>query len=272
MQSNWFESPRHRPFDCGNGPNSALLLHGFMGTPAEMRPLGELLCSMGYRAIGPLLPGFGERVHELPTVSGADWLSAASSGWDAVHAGRGRSILIGFSMGGALAIHLAHRRPPDRLILIAPLWKLLGGSPALRLLPLVKRAVSTVKPFARADLNDPDTRRFFSEAVPDLDLDDPEVQRQLREEVELPTATLDELRRQAGRAAELIADISVPTLILQGLDDTSVRPRDTRELVLRMGRNTRLVELPGDHMLVSPEKDCWDHVKETVIDFIESDL
>ncbi len=271
MHANWFDSDRHRPFDEGSGERSALLIHGFMGTPAEMRPLAKSLRSIGYRSVGPLLPGFGERISELPEVGRSDWLSEASSQWDAVHGNGAPSVLIGFSMGGAIAIHLAHRRPPDRLILVAPLWKLLGGDPKLRLLPLVKRFVSSVKPFAGADLSDPEIRRFFNEAMPDLDLDDPVVQQHLRTEVELPTSTLDELRQMADQSGELIADITVPTLILQGVNDQSVRASDTRELSRRMGRNVRLVELPGDHMLVSSEKETWQFVQETVIDFVRGD-
>jgi pimeloyl-ACP methyl ester carboxylesterase len=50
-----------------------------------------------------------------------------------------RTVLIGYSMTAALALRVAVRRPPDRLILVAPLWRLAGAAWPLgaRLLLLV---------------------------------------------------------------------------------------------------------------------------------------
>lgn len=46
----------------GDAINDAgvLLLHGFTGSPAELRPLGEFLSRQGYAAAAPLLPGMAD--------------------------------------------------------------------------------------------------------------------------------------------------------------------------------------------------------------------
>jgi len=38
-----YNTPEHQPFTLGDGSAVALLIHGFPGTPAEVRPLAEAL-------------------------------------------------------------------------------------------------------------------------------------------------------------------------------------------------------------------------------------
>ena len=46
----------------GNNGKAVLLLHGYTGTTAEMRPLGNHLHSLGYTVLCPRLPGHGTSV------------------------------------------------------------------------------------------------------------------------------------------------------------------------------------------------------------------
>ena len=48
------------PFFLEGGEHAVLLTHGFTGTPAHMRPLGEYLHAQGFTVQGILLPGHGE--------------------------------------------------------------------------------------------------------------------------------------------------------------------------------------------------------------------
>src|SRR5205807_834480 len=48
-----------QPFRIRGGTRGCLLIHGFAGTPPEMRGLGEFLAARGYDVIGPLLAGHG---------------------------------------------------------------------------------------------------------------------------------------------------------------------------------------------------------------------
>ncbi|MBC7194928.1 MAG: hypothetical protein H5U37_04655, partial [Caldisericia bacterium] len=54
---NIFKDPLHEEFFFNSKENFALLVHGFPGTPKEMRDLGELLNQKGYDVKGILLPG-----------------------------------------------------------------------------------------------------------------------------------------------------------------------------------------------------------------------
>jgi esterase/lipase len=71
---NLFQAEDHQPFTWrGNGP-AALLVHGFPGTPAEMRPLAESLHAQGWTTQGVLLPGFGPDFPSLMERHPQEWV------------------------------------------------------------------------------------------------------------------------------------------------------------------------------------------------------
>jgi hypothetical protein len=62
---------------------------------------------------------------------------------------------------------------------------------------------------------------MFEEMAPGANLDDPSVQDRLRRQTALPTRTLDELRRIGVVAGAAARNVTSPTTILQGRDDTT---------------------------------------------------
>jgi len=100
--------PTEGAFALGDGPDACLLLHGLTGSPAEVRPVGEVLAQAGFRAVGPTLPGHGTTPEDLYTVTRADLLAAAQAALLDLRGAR-RIYLCGLSAGALLAIHLAAR-------------------------------------------------------------------------------------------------------------------------------------------------------------------
>jgi pimeloyl-ACP methyl ester carboxylesterase len=173
-------------------------------------------------------------------------------------------------MGGALALRLAAEWPPDRLVLVAPLWRLLGPAwPFGALLPLVQHLVPSIGLLDHGSaLDNPELRQFFARAAPDLDLDRPEVRAELRQHVRLPTAAIAQLWRLAIGSGAAARRVRVPTLILQGQADRVVRPNDTRALVGRLAGRVQLHELAAGHLLLDPTTSAWEHVRELVLSFV----
>ncbi|MBA2595753.1 MAG: alpha/beta fold hydrolase [Chloroflexia bacterium] len=263
MNQVFYADPEHQPFAFPGGSSRALLIHGFLGSPRELRPLARELADAGVTARGVLLPGFGEDISQLKHVRADDWLGAARRAWVETRRDAEHTTLIGFSMGGAVALCLATEAglAPDRLILLAPHWKFADRRTVV--LPIAKYLIREFKPFGRVDFDNPDIRRMFADMAPGADLDDPEVRHQLRDSATIPTHALDELRRIGVSAAKAAPRVSVPTTILQGLQDTTSLPAYTRALAARMGAD--LLEFPGDHLIVDPGKPSWATVRDAIV-------
>lgn len=244
-----FAGTEHRPFvlepDGHNQRGTALLLHGFPGTPAEMRPLGQHLACAGWLVYGPLLPGFGAEINRLGTTYRQVWVRAAQEAGVTLRRRRQPLILAGYSMGAAVALNAAAAIRPDILVLIAPFWR--AGDWRARLIAPLKYFLPEIAPFAQADFRIPELRRFLEEMVPSLDLDDPAVRHTLKTQLVLPTAIMGELLQLGREAFRSAAQINVPTLILQGRRDDVVTPSATRALVEQMGGPVSYHEVPGNH-------------------------
>ncbi len=281
----WFAGPEHASFDLGaDAPRAdasfevgadppragALLLHGFPGTPAELRPLGEALSSAGVRAQAPLLPGFGPAMAHLGDIGAREWLAGAAQAWKDLQERHARTVLVGYSMGGALALRLAASHPPERLILVAPLWRLLGPAwPLGALLPIVERLIPSFGPLDHGSpLDNPELRQFFARAAPELDLERPEVRAELRRRVRLHTATLTQLWQLAIGSGGAARAVHAPTLIVQGKTDRVVRAHDTRDLARRFSGPVQLHELDAGHLVLDSTGPRWPAVRDVILDFV----
>ena len=113
------------------GPPSAeavaavLLIHGFTGSPWEVRPLGEALAARGFHARGIRLPGHGIGPEGMAWVTYRDWEDAADEALQTLSAFK-HVFVAGLSMGALLGMVLAARYPErvKGLALMAPVWKL----------------------------------------------------------------------------------------------------------------------------------------------------
>lgn len=101
-----------------------VLVHGFTGSPFEVRYLGEQICRAGYSVRAPLLPGHGTSLDDLDARVWKDWTEAVERAVDSMRVRFPRVAVVGQSLGGLLALYTAaHRRDvPCVASLAAPLW------------------------------------------------------------------------------------------------------------------------------------------------------
>ncbi len=98
------------PFSLGpDGGPGALLLHGFTGSPFEVRALGQLLHKNGFGVVAPALSGHATDESELAGVRAADYVECAERGYEEARRRFDRVYLLGLSLGGALSLYLSTR-------------------------------------------------------------------------------------------------------------------------------------------------------------------
>ncbi|MEM9774281.1 MAG: alpha/beta fold hydrolase [Chloroflexota bacterium] len=236
-----FADPIHQPFEFGERSSAvgALLLHGFSGTPAEMRHAGQAIANTGIFVKGMLLPGFGSDIENLKHQTDETWLNACRKVWLEFSQQFDCTILVGFSMGGALATVLATETAPDHLILMAPFIRFESRLADIAL-PALQYVKPTISPFEFGDISDPDFRDSLLEMIPDLDLDNSDTINRLKEEMVLPTKVLVCLRRLGRMAKAHGKRVSTKVTILQGKDDTVVLPELTQAFSQRFRAASQL--------------------------------
>jgi carboxylesterase len=265
-----YRDPKHDSFTLPGDRGGALLIHGFPGTPADMRPLAAALNGEGWAIRAPLLPGFGREIATLAEKTVADWTCAVTAEFRALQREHERTLILGHSMGGALALIAAGAHQPDQLILLAPFWKI--EHPLWKLLPALRFVFPSFKPFSlmKIDFDDPEARKGIAGIMPAADLGDPQVQEAVRN-FSIPTNMLYQLRRVGWAGHDAAPEVRARTLVLQGTKDSLVTPELTQTLMNRLPTPVRYVEVNGGHALVEDDKSAWAAVKAAVLDFAAAD-
>ncbi|AKU92293.1 alpha/beta hydrolase [Vulgatibacter incomptus] len=218
------------PFSLGEGDDGVLLLHGFSGSPFELRPLAEALAEGGFRCLCPLLPGHGRDWERLAHVGENEWLAVADEALEGLRAaGCKRLFVVGFSMGGALAIRLASGRGRSiaGLALLAPALSLHGSSQLYRSI-FRQRWATRLWPWVSKGAGDIQDRNVVIPGPP-----------------RIPTSAASTLDRVIRGAHEALPGVETPAIVLWGAHDRVVPRSAARVAAERIGSGpARLVVLP----------------------------
>ncbi|AKQ63170.1 Lipase LipU [Myxococcus hansupus] len=208
------------PFELGRGEDVCLLLHGFTGSPWDVRPLGEALAARGLRVVAPRLPGHGTTPQALLHVTWRDWQAAAERALHALNRGRG-VFVAGLSMGALLALGLAARNPEAvrALTLVAPAVRFRG--PRMFLIRQLARTpvLEWTHPWV---------------AKTGTDISDPEALAEAPVLPAFPVARLRDLCTLQTLAIPDAARVRCPTLVAVAEQDHVVDPEGGRWLARRL--------------------------------------
>ena len=224
-------------FELAGDRRGVLCIHGFTGTPFEMRGLGEALHRRGPTVHGLALPGHATVVADLEPVTWQAWADAVLAAHDRLAARCARVAVVGQSLGGLLALHLSTRRPVAAVAsLAAPLR--LGG-----LAGLVARATTRWPLAGRvrwlpkrggSDVRDADARAT-----------NPSYRT-------IPVRALGQFLAFMGRVDALLPEVTAPLLIVHGTQDHTAPVDSAARLARRVGSlDQRLVRLPDSYHLLT---------------------
>jgi carboxylesterase len=263
-----FQGEEHQGIKWRGGKYGALLIHGFPGTPAEMHPVARLLHEAGWTVHAPLLPGFGQEIDSLPDKRMGEWVTCVRDSLAQLKQTCEFVIIVGLSMGGALAVNANAENEVDGLVLLAPFWRI--EHVLWRALPVLRYALPRFKPFKlfKPDFNDPETRAGILNFMPHVDLDDPEVQAGIMD-FEIPISMIDQVRQVGQRGYHHAPQIHTSTLVIQGTQDELVHPQTTRQLIQRLAGQVQYVEVDAGHDLTNDNNAVWHDIEHTIMDFIE---
>lgn len=142
-----------------------LLVHGFTGSPAAMRPWAEFFGARGYTVRVPRLPGHGRTWPELNKVSWTDWTDRIVEELDELEKTCEKIFIFGLSMGGGATLYVAahHGDRVSGLVLVNPMIHIPGF--AAKFAPVVAKFRTHLKSVG-GDIKRPGVSEWSYDALP----------------------------------------------------------------------------------------------------------
>jgi carboxylesterase len=192
-----------------------LLVHGFTGTPKEMRTMGEHLASQGHTVMGLRLPGHATQPAEMLRMCWMDWLHAVEDGYDLLkNAGR-KVFIMGLSMGGILTLTAASRLEVTGAVAMSTPYSL----PDDPRLPFIKY----LAPFIPTIQKGPS------------DWHDSAMEKEHVDYPAHPTRSIIELRDLLVEMRQSLPKITAPVLLIHSKADGGVRPENMQLIYNQLG-------------------------------------
>ena len=223
----------------GSGKNKdigVLLIHGFTGSPASMRPWAVYLSQRGFTVRVPLLPGHGTKPEDLNEVKWEQWPAKAEDELNELYKTCTKVFICGLSMGGAVTLNVASRNSQklSGIVLVNPMSHLRFVSPELAF------AVSRVKKFLKSvgnDIKRPGVTEWGYDAN--------------------PTVGVYELLKMLRATRALLPKVTVPMQLFHSVDDHTLPVSNTEIIMKGVGsRIKQRIELTNSYHVATIDYDA----------------
>lgn len=118
--------PTAEPFFLQGNKTGILLIHGFTGTPKEMRWMGETLNRQGFTCLGIRLTGHATDPEDMRRSRWTDWTASVEDGYHLLCGSVDRVFLVGLSMGGVLSLLMSTRLDVEGVVAMSTPYSLPG--------------------------------------------------------------------------------------------------------------------------------------------------
>lgn len=143
--------PNAEPFYFAGGSTGCVLVHGFTGTPREMRGLGEFLNQQGLTVLGVRLAGHATQPKDMIRTRWRDWVASVEDGVHQLQNSCEEIYLGGLSMGGILSLVAGAYLPIDGIVAMSTPyalpddWRLKIAKPLSLIVPWIDKEKSDTK-------------------------------------------------------------------------------------------------------------------------------
>lgn len=227
--------PTTEPFFFPGGPTGCLLVHGFTGTPKEMRLLGEHLHQQGHTVLGIRLTGHATQIEDMMRMRKQDWLTDLEDGWHFLQGCTERVVPIGLSMGSVLSLIFSSRFPVAGVVALSTPYQMPDK--------LARRLGRLIVPFSKV------VPKMGKE---DVDWFNPEAQAEQISYAHHPTRQAWELVQLFRKMQAALPAVKVPALVIQSRQDIYFQDSpDAERLLNQLGsqdKNLIWVE-NADHVI-----------------------
>lgn len=197
-------------FQGDSSKPACLLIHGFTGTPKEMRWMGEYLNEKGCTCLGIRLAGHATDPEDMIRSRYVDWIASVEDGYHLLRGVTNNIFLVGLSMGGVLALLMSTRLEAKGVIAMSTPYKL-RDDPRLRHIEWISKIVQ----FMPKSDEEPGAGWFDRDAWKDH-ISYPQN----------PVYSIGELNKLLGEMRAALPRVDVPVLLMHSKDDRYVLPEN----------------------------------------------
>ena len=223
----------------GSGENKdigVLLVHGFTGTPASMRPWAHFLNERGYTVSVPLMPGHGTTWHDLNHVSWQEWPAKVEAELSYLLQRCSKVFVCALSMGGGNSLYVAARNQGKiaGLILVNPMIHIPGVQ--IKFVHLISR-IQKSRASVGDDIKKPGVTEWGYDA--------------------LPLKGVAQLYKYLKLARESLPSIKTPTMVFHSVDDHILPVSNTEIIMKELGsKEKKRIELVNSYHVATLDFDA----------------
>ena len=215
---------------------ACLLIHGFTGTPKEMRWMGEYLHEQGFTCLGIRLAGHGTIPTDMIRSRYQNWMASVEDGYHLLRGVTGRIFFVGLSMGGVLSLLMSTQLNVSGVVAMSTPYKF-PDDPRLKYIKLI----SKFQPYMPKS-NDPPGTGWFDDASWKDHISYPQN----------PVRSLAELNLLLGEMRDALPKVKAPVLLIHSQNDTYVSPESIDLLyddLINASDKTKLLVTESGHVV-----------------------